>query len=89
MKDEETGRSRGFGFVNMESVTAGAKAVEELNGHEVRGRLPPAAARRRHFRRSRALSAYASAAPPPVLAPIRPDGARLPSVRSCMAGPSP
>ena len=36
MKDEETGRSRGFGFVNLESETEGAKAVEALNGYTVR-----------------------------------------------------
>lgn len=38
MRDEETGRSRGFGFVNMESPTAGLKAVQELDGHELYGR---------------------------------------------------
>lgn len=35
MTDEETGRSRGFAFVNFESVTAGLRAVEALDGTEV------------------------------------------------------
>lgn len=35
---DETGRPKGFGFVNMESMLAGAKAVEELDGYEMHGR---------------------------------------------------
>ena len=35
---DETGRPKGFGFVNYESVVAGAKAVEELDGYELHGR---------------------------------------------------
>lgn len=35
---DDTGRPKGFGFVNMESSVAGAKAVEELDGHELQGR---------------------------------------------------
>ncbi len=34
----EDGRARGFGFVSFEDHDAAAKAVEELNGHEVNGR---------------------------------------------------
>lgn len=35
---DDTGRPKGFAFVNMESIVAGAKAVEELNGEEFCGR---------------------------------------------------
>lgn len=33
--DRETGRSRGFGFVEMTDEAEGQKAIEELNGMEV------------------------------------------------------
>ena len=36
--DRETGRSRGFGFVEMSSQEEGEKAIAELNGKEVDGR---------------------------------------------------
>ncbi len=36
--DRETGRSRGFGFVEMESDEACQKAIDTLNGTEVDGR---------------------------------------------------
>ncbi len=36
--DRETGRSRGFGFVEMESAADAQKAIQELNGREVQGR---------------------------------------------------
>ena len=32
--DRETGRSRGFGFVEMTNDTEGQKAIDELNGAE-------------------------------------------------------
>ncbi len=32
--DRETGRSRGFGFVEMENEADGQKAIDELNGAE-------------------------------------------------------
>ena len=32
--DRETGRSRGFGFVEMSDDTAAQKAIDELNGAE-------------------------------------------------------
>lgn len=37
INDRETGRSRGFGFVEMENA-AGAKAIEELDGKDFGGR---------------------------------------------------
>lgn len=36
--DRETGRPRGFGFVEMSDDEAAKKAIEELNGKEVAGR---------------------------------------------------
>lgn len=36
--DRETGRSRGFGFVEMASKEDGEKAISELNGTEFQGR---------------------------------------------------
>ncbi|MBP9664262.1 MAG: RNA-binding protein [Pyrinomonadaceae bacterium] len=38
IEDRETGRSRGFGFVEMASQADGEKAISELNGKEVDGR---------------------------------------------------
>lgn len=36
--DRDTGRSKGFGFVEMSSDSEAAKAIENLNGAEVDGR---------------------------------------------------
>ena len=36
--DKFTGRSRGFGFVEMNSDAEGKKAMEELNGKDFEGR---------------------------------------------------
>ena len=36
--DRETGRSKGFGFVEMENEEDAKKAIEELNGAEFEGR---------------------------------------------------
>jgi RNA recognition motif-containing protein len=38
VEDRETGRSRGFGFVEMSSKEEGESAIAELNGKEVNGR---------------------------------------------------
>ncbi len=34
ISDRETGRSRGFGFIEMSDETEGQKAIDELNGAE-------------------------------------------------------
>lgn len=38
VEDRDTGRSRGFGFVEMSSKEEGEKAIEEFNGKEFDGR---------------------------------------------------
>ncbi len=38
VEDRETGRSRGFGFVEMSSPEEGKTAIEQFNGKEVNGR---------------------------------------------------
>jgi len=38
VEDRETGRSRGFGFVEMASQEDGERAIAEFNGKEVSGR---------------------------------------------------
>ncbi len=38
VEDRETGRSRGFGFVEMASDEEGKAAIEKFNGQEVNGR---------------------------------------------------
>ena len=37
--DRETGRSRGFGFVEMANSTEASAAMTKLNGKEVEGRV--------------------------------------------------
>jgi RNA recognition motif-containing protein len=39
ISDKETGRSRGFGFVEMQSDREGQNAIEKLNGTQYQGRL--------------------------------------------------
>jgi len=38
VEDRDTGRSRGFGFVEMASKEEGEKAIEQFNGTEFNGR---------------------------------------------------
>jgi cold-inducible RNA-binding protein len=56
--DRYTGRSRGFGFVEMTDETAAAAAIEQLNGKELDGRtIRVAEARPRAPRENRGYSA--------------------------------
>jgi cold-inducible RNA-binding protein len=38
VSDRDSGRSRGFGFVEMASTSEASKAIAELNGRDVGGR---------------------------------------------------
>lgn len=38
IKDRDTGRSRGFGFVEMRNREAGVSAIEGLDQQQIRGR---------------------------------------------------
>ena len=38
VEDRDTGRSRGFGFVEMATNEEGQKAIEQFNGKEINGR---------------------------------------------------
>ena len=38
LMDRETGRSRGFGFVEMSDDNEAAQAIQEINGFEIEGR---------------------------------------------------
>ena len=38
VEDRESGRSRGFGFVEMANDSEGRKAIEEMNGTDLQGR---------------------------------------------------
>ena len=38
IKDKYSGRSKGFGFVEMSDESAAKKAIEELNDKEIQGR---------------------------------------------------
>ncbi len=52
--DRETGRSRGFGFVEMDDARSAARAIDELHGSPVEGRrLTVNEARPRRRRRVR------------------------------------
>jgi RNA recognition motif-containing protein len=38
IEDRETGRSRGFAFVEMSSTEEGNAAIQQFNGHDLAGR---------------------------------------------------
>lgn len=38
IKDKQTGRSKGFGFIEMPNEEDALRAIEELNGTEIDGR---------------------------------------------------
>ncbi|MGE3466614.1 MAG: RNA recognition motif domain-containing protein [Pyrinomonadaceae bacterium] len=59
VEDRETGRSRGFGFVEMANQEDGEKCIAELNGTEFAGReIKVNEAKPREDRGGRGRSAY-------------------------------
>ncbi|HCC51882.1 MAG TPA: RNA-binding protein [Porphyromonadaceae bacterium] len=50
--DRETGRSRGFGFVEMPNDSEGQKAIDELNGVEYDGKVISVSVARERTERS-------------------------------------
>ncbi len=53
IKDRDSGRSRGFGFVEMSSTDHANKAMESLNNRELEGRLMSVSVARERENRSR------------------------------------
>ncbi len=58
MTDKFTGRSRGFGFVEMSNQEAGQSAIQALNGMEVKGRALRVDVARERQQRSYGSKAY-------------------------------
>lgn len=53
IKDRDSGRSRGFGFVEMSSTEQANKAMTSLNNKELEGRLMSVSVARERENRSR------------------------------------
>ena len=66
--DKVTGRSRGFGFVEMDNDAAGRKAIAELNGTMMR--TGPLRSMRQSPKRKNHMAAIAEALPAAVMAVI-------------------
>jgi polyadenylate-binding protein len=61
-RDQETGKSRGFGFVNFTTHEAAAKAVDELNGKDFHGQdLYVGRAQKKHEREEELRKSYEAA----------------------------
>lgn len=61
-RDQETGKNRGFGFVNFISHEAAAQAVEELNGNDFKGQdLYVGRAQKKHEREEELRRSYEAA----------------------------
>lgn len=61
-RDQETGKNRGFGFVNFVSHEAAAKAVDELNGKDFKGQdLYVGRAQKKHEREEELRRSYEAA----------------------------
>lgn len=56
--DRETGRSKGFGFVEMDDDSEGQRAIEELNGAEFDGRTLAVSVARPRTERPRGGGGY-------------------------------
>jgi len=58
-RDQESGKSRGFGFVNFTTHESAAQAVEELNGNDFRGQdLYVGRAQKKHEREEELRKSY-------------------------------
>lgn len=61
-RDNETGKSRGFGFVNYATHESAAKAVDELNGNDFKGQeLYVGRAQKKHEREEELRKSYEAA----------------------------
>jgi len=61
-RDNETGKSRGFGFVNFTTHEAAAKAVDDLNGNDFHGQeLYVGRAQKKHEREEELRKSYEAA----------------------------
>ncbi|KAB5566566.1 Polyadenylate-binding protein, cytoplasmic and nuclear [Coniochaeta sp. 2T2.1] len=61
-RDNETGKSRGFGFVNFTTHEAASKAVEDLNGNDFHGQeLYVGRAQKKHEREEELRKSYEAA----------------------------
>lgn len=61
-RDQETGKSRGFGFVNFTTHEAAAKAVDDLNGKDFHGQdLYVGRAQKKHEREEELRKSYEAA----------------------------
>jgi polyadenylate-binding protein len=61
-RDNETGKSRGFGFVNFTTHESASKAVDELNGNDFRGQeLYVGRAQKKHEREEELRKSYEAA----------------------------
>ena len=61
--DKESGRSRGFGFVEMPDDSAAKQAMQDLQGKEIEGKvISPSLSRRRKKSAPAALSRQTAAA---------------------------
>jgi len=89
IRDRMTGRSRGFGFVEMGSDEEAQRAIAELNGKDLRGRnISVSEARERSESRDRAPPAArvsGTTAPPPAPASGRTGAAGAAYVRGSAA----
>ncbi len=56
--DRDTGRSKGYGFVEMEDDSEGQRAIEELNGAEYDGRTLSVSVARPRTERPRGGGGY-------------------------------
>jgi len=72
MMDRMTGRSRGFGFVEMSAPDEAQRAITQLNGRELQDRAISVSEARERFEQNRDRAAGSSRSFGPDLPPSRP-----------------